>query len=100
MSQTDVHKGWYIWKNEFLKVSNKHAPIVKRRLKSRNDPWITPNIVKLLYRPDFLQKRAVALKDESAWEEYKHTVKREVNITKRNYHDNVETLNRNEPKIL
>ena len=71
MSQTDVLKGWYMWKNEFLKISNKHAPIVERRLKSRNNPWITPNIVKSMYRRDFLHKRAVTLKDESAWEEYK-----------------------------
>ena len=80
MSQTDVLKGWYMWKNEFLKISNKHAPIVERRLKSRNNPWITPNIVKLMYRRDFLHKR-VTLKDESAWEEYKNirnTVNREV----------------------
>ena len=103
MSQTDVLKGWYMWKNEFLKVSNKHAPIVERRLKSRNNPWIAPNIVKLMYRRDFLHKRAVTLKDESAWEEYKNmrnTVNREVNIRKRNNDDNVVTLNRNEPKIL
>ena len=103
MSQTDVLKGWYMWKNEFLKVSNKHAPIVERRLKSRNNPWITPNIIKLMYRRDFLHKRAVTLKDESAWEEYKNmrnTVNREVNITKRNYYDNLVTLSRNEPTIL
>ena len=72
MSQTDVLKGWYMWQNKFLKVSNKHAPIVERRLKSRNNPWITPNIVTLMYRRDFLHKRAVILKDESAWEEYKN----------------------------
>ena len=56
-----------------------------------------------MYRRDFLHKRAVTLKDESAWEEYKNlrnTVNREVNITKINYYDNVVTLNRNELKIL
>ena len=103
MSQTDVLKGWYMGKNEFLKVSNKHAPIVERRLKSRNYPWITPNIVKLMCRRDFLHKRAFTLKDESAWEEYKNmrnTINREVNVTKRNYYDNAVALNRNEPKIL
>ena len=30
----------------------------------------------------------------------RNTVNRKVNITKRNYYDNVVTLNRNEPKIL
>ena len=92
-----------MWKNEFLKISNKHAPFVERRLKSRSNPWITPNIVKLMYRRDFLHKRAVTLKDESAWDEYKNmrnAVNREVNTTKRIYYDNVVTLNRNEPKIL
>ena len=71
MSQTDVLKGWYMWKYEFLKVSNKHAPIAERRLKSRNNPWMTPNIVKLMYRRDFLHKRAVTLKDESSWKNTK-----------------------------
>ena len=56
MSQADVLKGWYMWKNEFLKISNKHAPIVERRLKSRTNPGITPNIVKLMYQRDFFIK--------------------------------------------
>ena len=55
-----------------------------------------------MYRRDLLHKRAVTLKDESAWDEYKNmnAVSREVNITKRIYCDNVVTLNRTEPKIL
>ena len=103
ISQTYVLKGWYMWKNEFLKISNKHAPFVERRVKSRSNPLITPNIVKLMYRRDFLHKRTVTLKDESAWDEYKNmrnAVNREVNITKIICYDNVVTFNRNEPKIL
>ena len=56
-----------------------------------------------MYRRDFPHKIAVVLQDESAWDEYKYmwnNVNSDVNITKRNYHEDVLTLNRNNPKIL
>ena len=64
---------------------------------------MTPNIVKSMYRRDFLHKKAVTSNDPFAWEQYKclrNAVNSEVNTAKRNYYENVVTLNRNDPKSL
>ena len=55
--ETDVVKGWDVWKEAFLATSNKNAPFVQRRLKKRNNPWISSDIVKLMYHRDFLHKK-------------------------------------------
>ena len=103
LSETDVVRVWQSWKTEFLKHCNNHPPFVERRLKSRSNPWMTPNIVKSMYRRDFLHKKAVMSNDPFAWEQYKclrNAVNSEVNTAKRNYYENVVTLNRNDPKSL
>ena len=54
-----------------------------------------------MYRRDFLYKKAVTLNDSSAWEQYnclRIAVNSEVNTAKRNYYENVVTLNSNDPK--
>ena len=40
--ETDIDNGWEVLKSEFKRVSDAHAPFVERRLKHRNNPWITP----------------------------------------------------------
>ena len=45
---------WEKFKNVLLTVSNKCAPFETRRLKNRNNPWIENNIVRLIYKRDYL----------------------------------------------
>ena len=52
-------------------LSNKHAPLESRRLKSRQNPWIDNAIVKLMHRRDYLKRKAVSTKNSQLWKAYK-----------------------------
>ena len=54
----DVDDAWDIWKKEVLRISDKHAPIKIMRLKDRRNPWVTKDIVKLMYARDRLDDKA------------------------------------------
>ena len=62
---------WDKFKNAFLTVSNKCAPFETRRLKNRNNPRIDNNIVRLIYKRDYLKRKAVKYKSDELWESYK-----------------------------
>ena len=62
---------WEDWKNAFLSLSNKHAPIKTARLKVRSNPWMTSDIVKLMYKRDKIHELAVKRKDNSLMNEYR-----------------------------
>ena len=49
-----VNAMWNQWKSAFLGICQKSAPIREARVKSRVNPWMTPEIVKLIYRRDYL----------------------------------------------
>lgn len=59
-------------KNAFLSVCHKHAPVKTRRLKQRFCPWITADIVKLMYARDHAHKVAVREGDNRLWQQYRH----------------------------
>ena len=62
----------------------------QRRLNKRNNPWISPDIVKLMYHRDFLHKKAVSSKYQSLWKEYQrawNTVNSAITCAKKSYYD-------------
>jgi hypothetical protein len=98
---------WSLWKHTFLDISNKHAPFQSRRMKNRNNKWITPEIVKLMNRRDFLHKKAVKSDDRSKsnqyWEEYRKSrneINKIVKKQKYNYYNNIAVSYKNKPKEL
>ena len=62
---------WEMWKNKFLDICNKHVPLIKVRLKTRKNPWITPDIVKMMYERDHLHARAVKYGDPILMDSYR-----------------------------
>lgn len=42
-SSSDINIRWQIWKNMFLGIIDKHAPLKTKRVKSLKNPWITPS---------------------------------------------------------
>ena len=67
----DLHNSWQHFKRNFIEISNRHVPIVKRRMKDRMKPWITNEIVKLMYQRDHVKQKAVKLKCQTKWKEYR-----------------------------
>ena len=54
-----------------LELSDKHAPIREHRVKNRCNPWITKEIMYLMYQRDYVHKQAVKYNSENLMEEYR-----------------------------
>ena len=92
---------WEDWKNAFLSLSNKHAPIKTARLKVRSNPWMTSDIVKLMYKRDKFHELAVKRKDDSLMNEYRklrYTVTDMIKDRKRAYFTDVSNSIRTNPR--
>ena len=55
---SDPSEMWTVWKNLFLEVLNKHAPLDNIKIKGSNLPYITSEIRQLARQRDFLRKKA------------------------------------------
>ena len=53
---------WEIWRKLFTDVLDKHAPIQKKKIKSKKVPWITSEIKKLIILRDKLKRKAIITK--------------------------------------
>ena len=92
---------WEDWKNAFLSLSNKHAPIKTARLKVGSNPWMTSDIVKLMYKRDKIHELAVKRKDYSLMNEYRklrNTVTDMIKDRKREYFTDVSNSSRTNPR--
>ena len=100
---SNVNEAWNSWKTEYLRICDKHAPIRVCRLKDRFNPWITKEILQLMYRRDYLHKQAVKYSDYVLMNEYR-AVKSKINnlitVGKKQYYDNLYNEAREKPKVL
>ena len=81
---------WNVFKSTFNSISNKHAPMVTRRHKQRFNPWITNDIVKLMYQRDHTKKKLDKLKTTEIATEYRklrNKVTQMIRLAKRTYFD-------------
>ena len=58
-SHDNVDDMWRTWKNLFLAVINKHAPIKKRRTRNKKFPWLNNKIKQQMFSRDKLKTSAV-----------------------------------------
>jgi hypothetical protein len=70
-SPIEIDVKWNDFKKSFQSICNKHAPIQTRKLKNRNNPWMTTDIVNLGYERDVLKKKATNNNDPVLWEAYR-----------------------------
>ena len=55
---SDPNEMWTVWKNLFLEVLNKHAPLDNIKIKGSNLPYITSEIRQLVRQRDYLREKA------------------------------------------
>ena len=67
----DPNEMWEVWKSLFLEIANKHAPIRKRKVKSKSSPWISSELRQKMRKRDFLKKQAVKQNSHQMWNDYK-----------------------------
>ena len=71
-----------------MKVVDKHAPLRKTRIKQKESPWMTPNILQLICCRDRSQRKAKRSKEMDDWNNYKqarHSITAEIRRAKRNF---------------
>ena len=99
--QSDTDSMWTLWKELFLEVLDKHAPVQHIRKKSSSIPWLTSEIKKLLFDRDNKKRRAMITKLNADWDEYKAS-RNKVNIAlrqaKADYYRNKIATQNNNPK--
>ena len=67
----NIHDLWDDFKSKFLHICRKHVLIVTRRLRNRYNPWVTLDIIKMMYDRDYLKRKAVKTKCQRMWNDYK-----------------------------
>ena len=80
--KSDTDSMWACWKELFLDVLDKYAPIQHIRKRTFNVPWVTADIKKLIFERDRKKRKAMVTKHSADWDVYK-TSRNRVNIALR-----------------
>jgi hypothetical protein len=62
---------WNKWKELFIGTLDKHAPARHIRSGKYTTPWMTAEITSAMRRRDYHKKKAIKLKSDSHWHNYK-----------------------------
>ena len=99
----DEDISWEKWKFKFNEICNKHAPIKEARLKKRSNPWITPDVVKLMYKRDHVHAKAVRTKSDTLFDHYRslrNQITKVIKENKQKYYNEVNSLCATDPKKM
>jgi len=66
----NVNVFWDKLKRDLLNIAEQHAPIQIRRVKHRQNHWITPEIIKCMHERDYLHHKATSTKNQQTWKDY------------------------------
>ena len=62
---------WNAFKDLFLTIADKHAPIVRRRVRGYSVPWLASDLKKLIEECDYHHKKVLITNKELHWSKYK-----------------------------
>ena len=102
-SFTDPECAWNEFKNIFVSMSNAHAPFKEIRVKNRKNPWISKDILSMMYRRDYLKEKSTNIKSQKLWDEYKILNKEiliKIESSKVDYYQSSCNENKNNPTRL
>jgi hypothetical protein len=71
ITEQNLDSLWNEFKNIFLSVSNKHAPLKTQRLKNRINPWFNKSIINLIYERDHIKSKADKTRSPILYKQYK-----------------------------
>ena len=67
---------------------DKHAPLKTKRIRNKRSPWITNELLREIYKRDFLKIKATSTNDPLIWKEFKgarNKVNNSIKKAKRKY---------------
>ena len=80
---------WYDWKNIFLVIVDKHAPLRSKRVRASKSPWITPYLKQRMHERDIAKLNAIRSSDPVAWLNYRqcrNSVNNAIRQAKKSYY--------------
>ena len=77
--EKDTNSMWACWKELFMAVLDKHAPIQQIRKRAYSYPWITADVKQLIFDRDKKKRKAIFTKESVDWDAHK-TSRNRVNI--------------------
>lgn len=80
---------WQVWKNTFIDVVDRPAPLCTRRVRISKSPWITAELKQRVRQRDILKIKAIQtqnLQDWSAFKQARNSVNNEIKIAKESYY--------------
>ena len=69
---TNINRSWDIIESNLLAVFDKHAPIIQKRVKGSQSPWLSTDIKDVMNDRDKMLRRARKSKCEHDWTSYRH----------------------------
>ena len=101
LTKSEGYVSWNEWKNQFLLISDVHAPIKTARMKSRSNPWITRAVINHMYERDKIHERATRNGDPVLMVHYRklrNNVTEMIKQNKKKYFQNVNNTSRSNPR--
>ena len=71
LTSNDPNVLWNEFRNIFLTVADKYAPVRQRRIKREHKPWLTKEVKQLMYHRDYLKRQSVRLTSSNYKAAYK-----------------------------
>ena len=69
--QDEDEISWEQWKLVYTEICDKHAPMKSLWLNKRSNPWITHDIIKILYQRDNVHAKVIQKNDPSLWQRHR-----------------------------
>jgi len=60
LSETNPEAMWDVWKNLFMEVVDKHAPLQSKRFSNKHSPWITYELTRKIHKRNYMKKSAAS----------------------------------------
>ena len=97
----DINEAWTNFKTKFTEVTNKHAPLIEKKVRGRETPWLSNEIKQLMRERDYAHRKARKTNKELDWSAYRR-LRNRVNMSfrkaKENYSRKVVDENADNPR--
>lgn len=67
----DPNDKWEFWKTQLLACIDKNGLLKTTRIGKMKSPWITYELIRKMWKRDFLKKKVERTKDQSLWADFK-----------------------------
>ena len=99
----NTETSWLLWKTEFLRICQLHAPIKDTKVKARFNPWFTSDILNLIHKRDEAHRKATKENDPIAFSSYRslrNKVTSKIRKSKQEYYTTRINETTNSPRLM